>query len=114
VGRAGDRLKGTSFAGAVIHSVQFPGQVSLEGTDFSGAHIESVGFANSKLRGATFVDAELQLVRFEGADLTDANLAGMTTDNQTYFTGVIWKNTTCPDGTNSDNNGGTCLGHLSP
>jgi hypothetical protein len=25
--------------------------------------------------------------------------------------GVIWNNTTCPDGTNSNNNGNTCVGH---
>ena len=28
------------------------------------------------------------------------------------LTGVTWDNTTCPDGTNSDVNGGTCEGHL--
>ena len=25
---------------------------------------------------------------------------------------VTWLNTVCPDGTNSSNDGGTCLGHL--
>ena len=28
------------------------------------------------------------------------------------LTGVHWSNTTCPDGTNSDNDGNTCVGHL--
>ena len=42
------------------------------------------------------------------ANLTGANL-----------TGVSWFNTTCPDGTNSNSNGGggvpsTCIGHLFP
>jgi len=25
---------------------------------------------------------------------------------------VIWNDTICPDGTNSDDNGGTCVGNL--
>ena len=37
-----------------------------------------------------------------GADLTGANL------HRADLTGVIWSNTTCPDGTNSNNDGGTC------
>jgi hypothetical protein len=28
------------------------------------------------------------------------------------LTNVIWSKTTCPDGTLSTNDGGTCLGHL--
>jgi uncharacterized protein YjbI with pentapeptide repeats len=35
------------------------------------------------------------------ANLTGANL-----------TGVLWSNTTCPDGSNSKDNIGTCIGHL--
>jgi hypothetical protein len=35
------------------------------------------------------------------ADLTNADL-----------TGVTWSHTFCPDHTNSDDNGGTCVGHL--
>jgi hypothetical protein len=31
---------------------------------------------------------------------------------QINVTGVTWSNTTCPDGTNSNNDGGTCTGHL--
>jgi len=42
------------------------------------------------------------------ADLTGIDLKGADTS------GVVWKNTTCPDGSNSDENGETCDGHLSP
>jgi uncharacterized protein YjbI with pentapeptide repeats len=55
------------------------------------------------LRGANLSEANLTEANLFGADLTDANL-----------TGVLWGNTTCPDGTNSDANGGTCQGHLTP
>lgn len=40
---------------------------------------------------------------FEGQDLSDADVSGAT-----------WGNTICPDDTNSDDNGGTCIGHLIP
>jgi len=36
-----------------------------------------------------------------GADLTGADLSN-----------VIWSNTICPDGTNSDDNGDTCVNNL--
>jgi uncharacterized protein YjbI with pentapeptide repeats len=41
------------------------------------------------------------LLRLTGANLTGANLSK-----------VIWSSTNCPDGTNSNNHGNTCLGHL--
>ena len=31
---------------------------------------------------------------------------------QDIFTGAIWSNTTCPDGTNSNNDGNTCVNNL--
>jgi uncharacterized protein YjbI with pentapeptide repeats len=39
------------------------------------------------------------------ADLTGANLAGANIQK------ITWSNTTCPDGTNSNADGGTCVGH---
>jgi len=50
-----------------------------------------VNLKDANLTGATLV----------GADLKGANVKGVT-----------WSHTVCPDGTNSDANGGTCLGHL--
>jgi hypothetical protein len=47
-----------------------------------------------------------------GANLTDANLYGTLGDGVTNWTGVIWSNTTCPDGTNSDSDGGTCINNM--
>jgi uncharacterized protein YjbI with pentapeptide repeats len=42
-----------------------------------------------------------------GADLTGADLRGAT-----GLESATWVNTICPDGTNSDTSGATCLGHL--
>ena len=52
----------------------------------AGANLSSINFSQANLRGAV---------------LTGANLSG-----------VKWFQTTCPDGTLSNNNGATCVGHL--
>jgi len=74
--------------------------------------------ATADLRGAN-----LKQVDLSGASLREANLSGMTLD-EVDFEGTnlegadidktVWKDTTCPDGTNSDNAGETCEGHLDP
>ena len=46
---------------------------------------------------------------FQNANLRGANLEGATIAD-THFGGATWGNTTCPDGTNSDDNDGTCVG----
>src|SRR5665811_1680586 len=44
------------------------------------------------------------------ANFTNANLTGATSAGANW-NNAIWSNT-CPDGTNSNNNGGTRVGHL--
>ena len=61
--------------------------------------------ANSDLTGANLTGANLTNASLYNANLTNANLTGAN------VSGVQWQHTTCPDGTNSDNNGGTCVGH---
>jgi hypothetical protein len=63
--------------------------------------------------GADLRDAKLNGANLEGADLTQANLGGASLTGA-HLKNVKWFNTTCPDGTNSDNHGSTCLGHLIP
>jgi len=46
-----------------------------------------------------------------GTNLTNANLAGANLQGAN-IKDAIWSNTICPDGTNSDANGGTCVKHL--
>ncbi len=63
--------------------------------------------SNSNLKGANLA----------GANLTGANLTGTTLKEATglktaTLTNILWNKTTCPDGTISNNNGGTCIGHL--
>jgi uncharacterized protein YjbI with pentapeptide repeats len=58
------------------------------------------------LAGANLLGQDLTGAALTGANLTGANLHVAT------ITNVSWSNTICPDGTNSDADGGTCIGHL--
>ncbi len=66
----------------------------------------------ARLAGAVLRDADLRGARLDGADLSRADLTGADLTGAT-LTGVIWSATTCPDGSNSDQNGRTCAGHRS-
>jgi hypothetical protein len=66
-----------------------------------GANLSGATLTNTNLSGAGLFG-----VNFTNANLKNANLKGAT------LTGVVWQNTTCPDGTNSANDGGTCVGHF--
>jgi uncharacterized protein YjbI with pentapeptide repeats len=68
-------------------------------TDFTGANLTGANFSKTALLGDTF----------DSANLTDADLAGAITEDSNSVTETIWSNTTCPDDTNSNNDGGTCV-----
>ena len=108
------------------------GQISLANADLTGSkHLEGFDFAeadltNAKLRGddlqggffpnanltgATLEGAQLQGADLKGANLTNASLRGASLAGANTRS-VTWSGTTCPDGSNSDNDGGTCQGHL--
>jgi len=61
--------------------------------------------------GADLVSAALAGADLAGADLTDANLGGADLTGAD-LAGVVWSDTLCPDGSNSDVDGGTCVGHF--
>lgn len=71
--------------------------------DLRGAVLKKVDLSGSSLRGANLEDMTLEETNFEGTNLEGAQIKGAS-----------WKGATCPDGTDSDNAGGTCAGHLDP
>jgi len=83
-------LKGANLSGCYLPNASLAGAnatgANLSGAYLAGADLSSVNFSQASLRGAV---------------LANANVAG-----------VKWLQTTCPDGTLSNNNGGTCVGHL--
>jgi hypothetical protein len=64
-----------------------PGQQQSQGTNFTGVNQTGANFSTSNLTGAT----------------------GLKT---TTLTNVTRSKTACPDGTTSNDDGGTCVGHL--
>jgi len=111
-----------NFSGANLSSASFSGS-TLSECNFSGANLSTANLA-----GAQFFECALPGANLQGANLTNANFApgfipggdsanltGANFQNAVGLTTVTWGNTTtCPDGTNSGTNGGTCLGHLKP
>ena len=79
----------------------------MAGADFSGSVLSFSVASYGDFTGADLSYCELFAVYFTGTDMTDADFTFADGVNATY-----WLNTTCPDGTNSDDNLGTCCGHL--
>ncbi|HEY6789971.1 MAG TPA: pentapeptide repeat-containing protein [Trebonia sp.] len=95
----------TSLAGCNLHGLNLS-DANLAGTNLSNANLNKADLAGANLAGANLNGANLN-----GANLTDADLVGASL-NGANLNGVTWNNTTCPDGTNSSSDGGTCTGHL--
>ena len=73
----------------------------LPGAWFFGVNLSGADLSGSNLVGAYFTGANLTGANLLGADLTGAS--GLET--------AMWGDTICSDSTNSDDNGGTCVGH---
>jgi uncharacterized protein YjbI with pentapeptide repeats len=80
---------------------------NVRGADFYQATLVGTSFFNADLTGAKLSYADMTGANLVGADLTDVDVSGMP-----IMAEVRWGNTTCRDGTNSDDHGGTCCGHM--
>jgi uncharacterized protein YjbI with pentapeptide repeats len=81
------------------------------GATFDGADLHRIDFRGTDLRSSSFVGSDLRYARLDGVDLSDADLTGANLRRATGLASATFANTTCADGTNSDANGGTCVGH---
>ena len=83
----------------------------LTDADLEGATLNDANLTGANLSGATLNDAVLT-----GATLTDANLTDATLNDANLsdadISAVIWSDTTCVNGTNSNNDDGTCANDL--
>lgn len=93
-------LSNSSLDATTFQSVNFF-QVNAENTSF-----ENAVFENSNLEGIIFNNANLKNARFVNVNLKASQLSTATLEN------AVFENTTCPDLSNSTNNGNTCIGHL--
>lgn len=98
-------------------TAQFGRWANFTGSDLSLASFNSTDLSYAVFRNATLRGTDLRGADLTGADLTNADLTrewgpNSVLDGTTVLTGTIWANTICPDGTNSDANGNTCVGHF--
>jgi streptogramin lyase len=101
-------LVGANLQGTNLNGAQLQNYAQLEGANLQGANLHGAHLTGAHLTGAHLTGANLHGADLTGANLTGANLRGANLHGATA-TGVVWSNTTCPDGTNSDNDGGTCV-----
>jgi hypothetical protein len=108
---SGQNLKNTPLASAYLVGATMTGsnlnKGDLEGAllvnaDLSGANLNQADLSGALLNGANLSGANLNGADLTSANLTGANLTGANLAN------VVWSNTTCPDGSNSDSDGGSC------
>ncbi len=72
-------------------------------TNLQGANLSRADLSGAFMPGANLRNANLSRANLTDAFLLNANLRGANLDR------VIWNNTTCPDGSNSDDNGDRCF-----
>jgi uncharacterized repeat protein (TIGR01451 family) len=94
-------LAGADFQGANAQSADLPSGVSLQGANLQGATFQGDSLRDDNIGGSSLQGTNLQGTNLNGADLTGAQVGG-----------VNWNNSICPDATNSNNDGHTCVGHL--
>lgn len=81
--------------------------------DLFRARLRGADLTHADLTRADLTDADLSRAKLFGTNLALADLEGSNLARATIV-GVEWTATTCPDGTLSDRDGGTCAGHLAP
>jgi streptogramin lyase len=111
----GDNLQRAQFQSHAFLSYANLQGANLQSANLTGADLTGASLGGSNLQGATLAGANLTRASVQGsnllrADLTDANLTAASLLGAN-LSGAVWSNTICPDGTNSDNDGGTCVGH---
>ncbi len=122
----GITLTQANLAGADLGRSDLTG-ANLADVDLTDANIDDAIFQDAVMTDAIMTEAFAWRADFDGADLQGANMNNADLSfslmrdtnlrnasmSGAMLTDVAWGNTTCPDGTNSDNNSGsTCEGHL--
>jgi uncharacterized protein YjbI with pentapeptide repeats len=107
-------VSGANFSGNYFHSFDLPG-ATAHNANFSDARMTFMNMRDTDLQGADLSGTSLGHVSFHNADFSDATLLGAERSNGVHFDNVIWSNTTCADGSNSDDDDGdnfTCEGNF--
>ncbi|MGB8646487.1 MAG: pentapeptide repeat-containing protein [Anaerolineae bacterium] len=95
-------------------TVSTPNSADLSYCNFATLDVSTWKFSSGgsvNMTGAKFQGSNVCGADFTGANLTNAAFSSATNGTAAIVTGATWSNTTCPDGTNSNANGNTCVGH---
>jgi len=87
---AGLDLSGANFLQATLDNAD------LKAAELSDADLDQASIQNADLQDADLTSADLDEAALGGADLSGATITGASLAN------VVWGNTICPDGSNSD------------
>ena len=115
------------FSGASVSQGNFS-EANAYKADFTGAELGQPVFRNTLLDAALFISVDAAQPHFEGASAVGADFSNATLSQPVFVSTSLlsadltsavmvmpqFLNTVCPDSTNSDDNGGTCMGHLEP
>lgn len=96
-------LTKTNGSNAQFQNVNFT-SANLTQSNFSNSNLQGSNFTNANLTKANLSNTNLTNTNFTGANLTQANLSNAV------VTGVTYSNTTCPNGSNSNNHNNSCAG----
>ncbi len=83
-------------------------QITLENSNFADVDLSNRTIEGVGMQYSTFANTDLTSSHFDGSNLTGADLG------QAILVNTTWTNSACPDGSSSDDNGNTCIGHLTP
>jgi hypothetical protein len=86
-------------------------RANLSGDDAQGAKFTHSDLQMATITHTSLADANLFGTDLKGANLSDSSLSGAVV-KYAHLSGITWSNTTCPDGTNSNNDGDTCVNNL--
>lgn len=108
---AGADLEAVSSGSVTGKPASLPANWSVEAGFLLGPGVTLAGadMAGDNLTGADLSDANLNNTNMTDANLTNVDLSGDYGLGAVTLTGVTWDNTTCPDNSNSDNDGFTCV-----
>jgi uncharacterized protein YjbI with pentapeptide repeats len=81
-------------------------KVSLRDVNLRDVDLRDANLSRANLNGVNLTGVDLSGANLSNADLRGANLWGADLNK------VTWSNTTCPDGTDSNDDGGACIRHL--
>lgn len=107
---AGIDAGGATFVNATLSDAKLS-DAELAGADMMDARMTDSHLTGADLTGADLVQVDLDGANLQGANLTNTDLDGAFVTS-VDLTGVVWNDTICPDGSNSNNHGDTCANNL--